>query len=299
MNPETVSDIVLDIVALAPTPQLRSRVFLAVQKIRLEVVRVSIATKDVRPATPHCPEWGCLLCMMEIMEPDAADGGMPAETSKMASTLTSTLAVLAIIGIFGQVYSYLATRGFYSAYSVDPAELGLTPLNASLRLTLTAFVAVIAIATTISIVVLYLSSLRPLPEGFLLRHRVHLMTPVIVLLVALLAVAGLHIFDWGRTAGFAAKRGELPPSRGFFDVNLSRAIASDLTPHLVTLEWRDQEKMPAPLKQLRRPSFSAQLIGQNGDRYVFYIPEQRLLVRVDGAAVNIYTPLPIEGVGSR
>jgi hypothetical protein len=258
-----------------------------------------------------------------MQQPDAMD----TKTSKVASTLTSTVSALAIIGIFVQLYAYIIVRGFLEAYSVDPSEVDITPLNASLRLTFTTVLAVDVLALVSVILALALSFIIPLlvllfshsirrwdiakklkildkplrlhaeftsTANVLLANRAQNRLLLAVTLVALFLLAGIYVNDRAMDAGLAA----LSNTRAN-DI-VSRRILTDLRPRPVVLDWRKPEDTPIVLRDLKdisvpgdssiKPLF-AQLVGRSGDRYVFYIPAKKILVRVEGAAVNITSSL--------
>jgi hypothetical protein len=70
------------------------------------------------------------------------------------------VSLFVIIGILAQLFAYIAARGFLRVYQIDPSELDINPLNASLRLTATTVAAAFGIGAVLY--VLFLLVVLPL-----------------------------------------------------------------------------------------------------------------------------------------
>lgn len=227
---------------------------------------------------------------------------------KAAGALTAMLSFAALLGLLVQLYAYVSARGFYAPYNVAPDEVDITPFNASLRLaimslgaaSMLALGAFITLLLIVAVVLIdyskYLDKWPVSTLARLYRQIVGKATWGMQLCVAIFAVGvlgiligvGMLTYTIAWSAGFETKNGRPSPSIPSLISNMQpRMVFLDLIPQRVFLKWRNPANCPPLLTCNVDSVFSAQYLGRSGDRYVFYIDEQHLLVRVEGAAVGI------------
>ncbi len=68
-----------------------------------------------------------------------------------SAVITTTGATLAVVGLVAQAFCYVIARGYLKPYNVEPTDVGITPLNAALRMTTTTGMAGGILAALISI----------------------------------------------------------------------------------------------------------------------------------------------------
>lgn len=238
------------------------------------------------------------------------------EAKSLVKRVTEIAGLLAVVGLIAQAMAYLVARGYYGMYGIVPDQLGITPLNAMLRMTFTtmklsaALGVVAGLAILIPALVVGIrqsrrksrgSHRRPTPERHPIADAVEAirqdrtqmimfrMTSAAVIFVSLVAVA-TYSYRAGADAADRQQRG-VKGSSGIL------AVDTDLRPFPALVRWVKPEEFPPVLNTPGDQSINLELVnylGSNNGLTYLWTREPKGVLTVPSAQVQIFSSF--EGV---
>ncbi|MDN5915641.1 MAG: hypothetical protein L0I76_11120 [Pseudonocardia sp.] len=186
-------------------------------------------------------------------------------------------AVIAFVGLVVQLGSYVVARGYYQQFDVEASELGITPVNAALKMSDTALLLLLVAVGVLVLVALVWQASAGRAEGVTKSVPPGGPTGLILLAAATVVVVGLVLYL--RTEAVQSARGTIDEAAsGSASVILADA---DYRAAPVTVKWLDNKK--EPIAFIFYPSAArvrgGLLLGINNGLFYIYFPREKTLAR--------------------